>query len=48
LCADADNPHYIETIPRKGYRFLGPPGGAPSTVDIATMIEANPIMAVGI
>jgi serine/threonine protein kinase/Tfp pilus assembly protein PilF len=21
---DADNPHYIETIPRKGYRFLGP------------------------
>jgi DNA-binding winged helix-turn-helix (wHTH) protein len=45
---DADNPHYIETIPRKGYRFLGPPGGAPSTVDIATMIEANPIMAVGI
>jgi DNA-binding winged helix-turn-helix (wHTH) protein len=23
---DADNPHYIETIPRKGYRFLGPVG----------------------
>ena len=21
---DADNPHYIETIPRRGYRFLGP------------------------
>jgi eukaryotic-like serine/threonine-protein kinase len=21
---DADDPHYIETIPRKGYRFLGP------------------------
>jgi len=21
---DADNPHYIETVPRKGYRFLGP------------------------
>jgi serine/threonine protein kinase/tetratricopeptide (TPR) repeat protein len=23
LSDDADNPHYIETIPRKGYRFLG-------------------------
>ncbi len=21
---DADNPHYIETVPRKGYKFLGP------------------------
>ena len=24
LSDDADNPHYIETVPRKGYRFLGP------------------------
>jgi eukaryotic-like serine/threonine-protein kinase len=21
---DADHPHYVETVPRKGYRFLGP------------------------
>ena len=24
LCDDARNPHYIETVPRRGYRFIAP------------------------
>lgn len=35
LCDDAEMPRYIETLPRRGYRFIaqveGPPGGEAST-----------------
>lgn len=30
LCDSADNPQYIETLPRRGYRFIGAVEGAPS------------------
>jgi Tol biopolymer transport system component/DNA-binding winged helix-turn-helix (wHTH) protein len=38
LCDDADNPRYVETLPRRGYRFIGPiaqtaPVQATSTVE---------------
>ena len=32
---DADNPRYIETIPRKGYRFIGAVGNEPAPAPVA-------------
>ena len=30
LCDSAENPRFIETIPRRGYRFIGSIGGSPA------------------
>ena len=43
LCDDADTPKYIETLPRKGYRFIGsitPPSPAESTLVSAAATPA--------
>jgi TolB-like protein/DNA-binding winged helix-turn-helix (wHTH) protein len=44
LSDSADYPHYIETIPRHGYRFVAPLAGAPSASapPTKTEIEAAP------
>ena len=40
---DAENPRYIETIPKRGYRFLAP---APRTADpIRSPMEIGPVVA---
>jgi len=35
----ADTPHYIETLARRGYRFIGPPGVATSGRVVSTRSE---------
>ncbi|HEV2349761.1 MAG TPA: protein kinase [Terriglobia bacterium] len=43
---DADNPRFVETLPRRGYRFIAPvdgvvaPGGAPSVGDPTAVVGA--------
>src|ERR1700728_4192903 len=36
---DADSPRYVETLPRRGYRFVAPV----TVVDSAISIQANPL-----
>ena len=36
LCDDAETPRYIETLPRRGYRFIGQIDGHPAWVETAT------------
>ncbi len=41
---DAESPRFIETIPRKGYRFIAPVSAAASAANVAVMpIEVEPI-----
>lgn len=37
LCDDAETPRYIETLPRRGYRFIGQVDGRPGAVESATL-----------
>jgi len=32
---DADNPRFVETLPRRGYRFIAPVGGSPQSAGAA-------------
>ncbi len=41
----ADNPRYIETLPRQGYRFIAPTLSGPSPEDIAVGTLPEPIPA---
>src|ERR1043165_7854235 len=53
---DSDNPRFIETVPRRGYRFIAPvsavgtrsasdvPATAPAQVVLANSVAAVPIM----
>jgi DNA-binding winged helix-turn-helix (wHTH) protein len=43
---DADNPRYIETIPKRGYRFLGPAVRAQQANDFAKVTEVQTIPTV--
>lgn len=40
---DADNPRFVETLPRRGYRFIATLGGDPSTLPGATPVAMPPI-----
>lgn len=45
LSDEADNPRFIETLPKRGYRFLAPVSGAPDAEDAkepATTAQAAP------
>jgi len=38
----AESPRYVETIPRKGYRFIGPLNGNGKPVAVAEEVRSNP------
>src|SRR5258706_10557126 len=42
---DADNPRFVETLPRRGYRFIASLGGGPSTSLGAGTAIAMPSLA---
>lgn len=37
----ADNPRFVETLPRRGYRFLAPVAGAPAPVTAPLVVRAG-------
>jgi Tol biopolymer transport system component/DNA-binding winged helix-turn-helix (wHTH) protein len=39
---DADTPHYIETLPRRGFRFIAPISSPPPEVAIAPPLQSLP------
>lgn len=42
---NAGNPHYVETVPKRGYRFLGPVATTAQLADPAPIPEASPVAA---
>ncbi len=42
---DAGNPHYVETVSKRGYRFLGPVATTARAADPAPIPEASPLAA---
>src|SRR5438270_4320494 len=42
---DADNPRFIETLPRRGYRFIAPVTGLQSSTPAFTAAEPGPPLA---
>src|SRR5438093_1676747 len=42
---DADHPRFVETLPRRGYRFIAALGGGPSTLLGARATIAMPVIA---
>ena len=43
LADDAENPHYIETIPKRGYRFIGPAIRPADSVNRTHVSEMDPV-----
>jgi DNA-binding winged helix-turn-helix (wHTH) protein len=46
LADDAASPHYVETIPKRGYRFLGSVAAAAHVADVASGTEPSPVASV--
>jgi DNA-binding winged helix-turn-helix (wHTH) protein/TolB-like protein len=38
---DPDNPRFVETVPRRGYRFIAPVSSAPSLVDPVSVVSVS-------
>ena len=44
----ADTPRFVETLPRRGYRFVGTVEGEPSAVESPAVVNCHEVLASGL
>jgi len=47
LSDDAKNPHFIETLPRRGYQFIAPVGDVAAQVDLGNEVPSQKLVGSG-